>query len=56
MSIRGAINLRMIRHHLIATTRDGDEPAYRYRARPQLGDGLHDAPARAKRENAALDA
>jgi hypothetical protein len=41
--------LRMIRHHLIAITRDGDEPAYRSRSALQLGDGLHAALARAKR-------
>jgi len=29
------------RHHLVAITRDGDEPAYRSRAAPQLGVGLH---------------
>ena len=50
-SIRVAINLRLIRNHLIATTRDGDEPAYRSAAAPQLGDGLHGVAARAKRDN-----
>src|SRR5258708_3659542 len=53
-SISVAINLRLIRNSLIATTRDGDEPAYRSAAAPQLGDGLHDVPARAKRAQLPL--
>jgi len=53
-SISGAINLRVIRTFLIATTRDGDEPAYRSRAAPQLGGGLHGGAARATRAERAL--
>jgi hypothetical protein len=39
------------RRYPVATTRDGDEPAYRSRVSPQPGDGLHDTAARAKRAN-----
>jgi hypothetical protein len=55
-SISGAINLRLIRTALIATTQDGDEPAYRSRAAPQLGGGLHGVAARAKRDRCAARA
>ena len=51
--VRITIDRAFDRHHLIATTRDGDEPAYRSRAAPQLGVGLHRAASRAKRATLA---